>query len=179
MKKITLITFCIFSINLFSQVGIKGGVTYSGLSNLTDPSISIGTSFGVFTYLESFRPEINFYQQTYATTLSSSTTNYLNLSANYAVNITDAISFVGGLGWDYWISSSIKINGTTTKISSSGNALDNLMWNLNLGFAYNISDVLIMDIRYTKPFANGLLEDVEFNSSIYGTLLTVGYIFGN
>ena len=103
MKKSILLVFCLCSINAFSQFGIKGGVTYTGLNNLTNPAISVGASVGVFANLESFRPELNFYQQTYATTISSYTTNYLNLSANYEFLMTDALSFVGGLGWDYWL----------------------------------------------------------------------------
>ncbi len=178
MKKSILLVFCLCSMNAFSQFGIKGGVTYTGLNNLTNPAISVGASAGVFANLESFRPELNFYQQTYATTISSYTTNYLNLSANYEFLMTDALSFVGGLGWDYWLSSSIKVNGTTTTISSMNSGLDNLMWNVNLGLAYYVSDAIMVDLRYAKPVANGLLKNLRLNSGIYGAVLTVGYLFG-
>ena len=178
MKKSILLVLFLCSMNGFSQFGIKGGLTYTGLNNLTNPTISIGASAGVFANLESFRPELNFYQQTYATTISTYTTNYLNLSANYEFSITDALGFVGGLGCDYWLSSSIKVNGTATTISSMNSGVDNLIWNLNLGLAYYLSDAIIIDLRYTKPVANGLLENFRLDSGIYGTVLTVGYLFG-
>ena len=52
------------------------------------------------------------------------------------------------------------------------------MWNLNFGVAYYISDAIVMDLRYSKPVANGLLENFRLDSGIYGTVLTVGYLFG-
>jgi len=178
MKKILLLLFVFISTQVFSQFGVKGGVTYTGLNNITNSELSIGLSAGVFVNLESFKPELNFYQQTYASTYATYNTNYLNLSANYELLITDALGLIGGLGWDYWLSSSMKINGTTTTINSGNSGIDNLMWNLNFGVAYYISDAIIMDLRYTKPVANGLLENFRLDSGIYGTVLTVGYLFG-
>ena len=56
--------------------------------------------------------------------------------------------------------------------------LDNLMWNVNLGLAYYVSDAIMVDLRYAKPVANGLLKNLRLNSGIYGAVLTVGYLFG-
>ena len=70
----------------------------------------------------------------------------------------------------------IKFHEYVHKNKESG--IDNLMWNLNFGVAYYISDAIIMDLRYTKPVANGLLENFRLDSGIYGTVLTVWYLFG-
>ena len=177
MKKILLL-FIFISTQVFSQFGVKGGVNYTGgVNTISGSELSVGFTAGIFANLESFRPELNFYQQTYASPNIVYNTNYLNLSANYEFLITDALGFIGGLGWDYWLSSSMKVGGTTITLDNSG-GIDNLMWNLNFGVAYYISDAIVMDLRYSKPVANGLLENFRLDSGIYGTGLTVGYLLG-
>ena len=175
MKKTLLILFVFISASAFSQFGIKGGVSYVGSTNYTNPDFNLGLSAGIFTKMGSFRPELNYYQHSLKSAGYTYTDNYLNLSSNFEFDL-GAVGLLAGVGWDYWLSSTVKYDGNSLTASSSS---DDIVWNLNVGISVPMGDALILDLRYQKLIASGLLENLRFDYGVYSTMLTVGYMFGN
>jgi len=175
MKKILLILFVFISTHAFSQFGVKGGISYLGTTNsMITTDFSIGLAGGIFVKMGTFKPELNYYQHTLKTGEVTITDNYLNISGNFDFDL-GSIGMLAGVGWDYWLSSSVKADGFN--ITTDSGSTD-LIMNLNLGVYYPISDALIIDVRLQKPIGLNLFEDVRFDYDFYTTMLTVGYMFG-
>ena len=48
---------------------------------------------------------------------------------------------------------------------------------LDFGVYFPLSDALVLDLRYQKPIAHGMFEDISLDYTGYSTMLTVGYMF--
>tara|TARA_Y100000589_G_scaffold28864_1_gene24016 strand:- start:6621 stop:7151 length:531 start_codon:yes stop_codon:yes gene_type:complete len=175
MKKILLILFVFISTHAFSQFGVKGGISYFGTTNsLATPDFSVGLSGGIFVKMGAFKPELNYFQHTLKTGEVTFTDNYLNISGNFDFDL-GSIGMLAGVGWDYWLSSSVRGGGVNITADSGSS---DLLMNLNVGVYYPVSDALIIDVRFQKPIGINVFEDVRFDYGIYTTMLTVGYMFG-
>lgn len=199
MKKLLVLLILASPLLLHAQFGVKGGLNFAKVSNVSDINASTKTGFhiGVFMAppskkLISSRTELIFSRQGYdykTTTTGSVDLDYIQMGQLMSINLTKFFSLMFGAQTAYLISAQVDSAGTSA--NSTENKMMDLMNRIDYGYAVGAEihpfKGIVIGVRYNVSLAK-LYKDIQsFQMPSFTTedaknnviFLSVGWRFGS
>ncbi len=164
MKKLLIIVLAFFPLSLFSQIGLKGGINFANVTNVSSIKNGSNTGFAVGVFMApksaklfGFRSELLYSRQGYSFETNTNTGNvnldYILLPQLTTINITKFVQIQLGAQMAFLINS--KANESNGSASSYGKLMD----------YYNKFDYGLAGGLEIHPF-KGILVGARYNLSL-------------
>ena len=196
MKKTLLITLFLSCLtNNYAQFGFRVGVSNSYFEQVENQDVSIGFYAGMWSRLNlgriGLRNELNYYNSilkqknnvSEINIVRSNVSNYIDLSSGLDFFINDDLAIQIGSGFHYLLrmKSKLKIDGSVDEGAFELDYLNfeqRLDLKMQMGISYNITENVLIDIRWERILAAGKW-DWEFVDGYQTNIIKggVGFMF--
>lgn len=186
MKKLILTAAAVFAFGFINaqdtKFGAKGGLNFATVSETEGAKNKIGFNIGVFAEIgisDSFsvQPELLFSTQGAGYEGGSTSLNYINIPVMAKFKVAEGFSLQAGPQFGLLMSATSNPDNGDSKDVKDG--LKTLDLGLNFGAGYDISENIMVDLRYNLGLG-GLTKDLpdgakDSNNRVIA--LSVGYKF--